>query len=84
MTKITIFRKVCKGVEGCGLCRFVCPKDLFRASEEMNEAGYLPPEIDDESECTVCENCMIYCPDLAIVVEKESEATSDKRGGEDE
>ncbi len=48
----------------------------------MNEAGYLPPEIDDESECTVCENCMIYCPDLAIVVEKESEATSDNEDSE--
>lgn len=81
MAKVTILRKACKGVEGCGVCVFVCPKDLFRASEEMNEAGYLPPEIDDESECTVCENCMIYCPDFAVVVEKDPKNSRDK--GED-
>jgi 2-oxoglutarate ferredoxin oxidoreductase subunit delta len=47
----------------------------------MNEAGYLPPEIDDEGECTGCENCMVYCPDFAIVVEKDSAGVSD--GGDD-
>ena len=71
MSKVTIFRQACKGIDDCGICTFVCPKTLFCASEEMNESGYLPPEIKDSSECTGCMNCMIYCPDFAIVVEKD-------------
>jgi 2-oxoglutarate ferredoxin oxidoreductase subunit delta len=70
MSKVTILPQACKGVEECGICKFVCPKDLFRACAEMNTAGYIPPEIADDSECTGCQNCMIYCPDFAIVAEK--------------
>ena len=43
MQKVTLFPQSCKGMEDCGICTFVCPKSLFVASEEMNEAGYLPP-----------------------------------------
>lgn len=80
MSKVTIFRQSCKGVDDCGICAYVCPKELFRACTEMNEAGYFPPEIQDENECTGCQNCMIYCPDFAIAVEKPSEspATDDE------
>lgn len=78
MSKVTIFRQACKGVEGCGICVFICPKNLFHAAEEMNEMGYLPPEIDNDSECTGCMNCMLYCPDFAIVSEKDSEERDDK------
>jgi len=84
VSKVTIFRQACKGVEGCGICTFVCPKNLFCASEEMNESGYLPPEIKDDSECTGCMNCMIFCPDFAIVVEKESEGESERGENRDE
>ena len=84
MSTVTIFRQTCKGIESCGICAFRCPKDLFHASDRMNEAGYLPPEIDDESECTGCENCMIYCPDFAIVVEKDSADASDSGDDNDE
>jgi len=84
VSKVTIFRQTCKGVEGCGICIFVCPKNLFCASEEMNEAGYLPPEIKDISECTGCMNCMIYCPDFAIVVEKDPEDESERGENRDE
>jgi 2-oxoglutarate ferredoxin oxidoreductase subunit delta len=84
MPKITILRQSCKGIEDCGICRFVCPKHLFEESKELNEAGYLPPEIKDESLCTACENCMIYCPDFAIVVEKDGESAVDKDEDEDE
>ena len=78
MSKVVIFSETCKGVEDCGICAFVCPKNLFDSSEEMNEAGYLPPIINDEKECTDCMNCMISCPDFAIVVEKDSEGESEK------
>ena len=76
MAIVTVLRRVCKGLEGCGICSFVCPKDLFRTSRQMNEAGYVPPEVGDDSQCTGCGNCMIYCPDFAIVVEKESKDES--------
>jgi len=69
VSKCFIFREACKGMEDCAICAFVCPKSLFVASEAMNEAGYLPPLPPDQEKCTVCGNCMIYCPDFAIVVE---------------
>lgn len=79
MSKVFVFSQSCKGFEECGICSFVCPKNLFKASGEMNQLGYLPSEIVDQEECIGCENCMIYCPDLAIVVEKDpKESDSDK------
>jgi len=84
MSKITIFRQACKGVDDCGICTFICPKQLFQASKEMNEAGYFPPEYKGESECTGCQNCMIYCPDFAIVVEKDIGDEAPDKGDENE
>jgi 2-oxoglutarate ferredoxin oxidoreductase subunit delta len=84
MTKVNILSQNCKGVDQCGICKYVCPKDLFRDSKEMNSAGYVPPEMTDEASCTTCENCMIYCPDMAIVVTKsERETTPAKEGNDD-
>jgi len=77
MSKVTIFSQFCKGVDDCGICVYVCPRDLFQACQEMNEAGYYPPEIEDESECTACRNCMIYCPDFAIDVEKPTDPSAE-------
>ena len=74
MTQVTILAESCKGVEDCGICIKVCPKDLFEPGGDMNQAGYLPPRLVDESKCIACENCMIYCPDMAIVVEKDAES----------
>ena len=71
MSEITIFSQICKGVDECGICVYVCPEQLFEACKEMNESGYYPPEIKDADECTGCLNCMISCPDYAIVVEKD-------------
>jgi 2-oxoglutarate ferredoxin oxidoreductase subunit delta len=83
MAKITLLTDPCKGVEDCGICIFVCPKKVLIESGEMNEAGYLPPTVTDETLCTGCENCMVSCPDFAIVVEKGSRKTSDTGGGRD-
>jgi 2-oxoglutarate ferredoxin oxidoreductase subunit delta len=70
--KVKIFRELCKGVEGCGICLSVCRPKLLKPSQELNRKGYRPPEIADSEPCTSCENCMIFCPDLAIAVaEKE-------------
>ena len=73
MSGITIFKNTCKGVEDCGICIFVCPKDVFEASDEMNELGYMPPRVAHEDACNVCMNCMISCPDMAIVVDKKKD-----------
>ena len=73
MSGITIFKNTCKGVEDCGICIFVCPKDVYETSEEMNELGYMPPRVAHEDACNVCMNCMISCPDMAIVVEKKKD-----------
>ena len=69
MSGITIFRDTCKGVEDCGICIFVCPKDVYAPSDEMNASGFVPPRVAHEDQCNVCLNCMISCPDMAIVVE---------------
>jgi len=70
MPQVTILSQSCKGVEDCGLCLHVCPQGLFSPSEQTNQAGLVPPRLEDAQSCTGCENCMLYCPDLAIVVEK--------------
>ncbi len=84
MSRVFVFAETCKGMEDCGLCAVVCPKDLFEKSGALNQAGYLPPSIRDEAECTGCENCMLSCPDFAIVVEKQAAEEEDRSGGEDD
>lgn len=76
MHRVRISSEACKGVEDCGICIYICPKRLFRSSEKANEAGYLPPELENEAECTGCQNCMIYCPDFAIVSERDPDQVS--------
>jgi 2-oxoglutarate ferredoxin oxidoreductase subunit delta len=46
----------------------------------MNEAGYIPTEHTDEARCIGCLNCMVYCPDFAIVVEKDEGRANRKKG----
>ncbi len=82
MQKVILFSQSCKGMEDCGICAFVCPKNLFIASKEMNEAGYLPPMPPDEAKCTACGNCMIYCPDFAVMVEKGTEDEREEKDNE--
>lgn len=73
MGRIHVLREACKGVTDCGICSYVCPKDVFGVGESLNEKGYAPPEVVGEDACTCCENCMIFCPDMAIIVEKSQE-----------
>ena len=71
MAKLRIYQDLCKGTEECGICLYTCQKEVFKASERLNLKGYRLPEIANEDPCTQCENCMIFCPDLAIVVSGE-------------
>ena len=44
---------------------------------QMNESGYYPSEIKNQEACTGCLNCMISCPDFAIIVEKDAKPSTD-------
>ena len=83
--KITIFinEKLCKGVDSCGLCIHVCPKDVYERDETLTERGVRPPKPVHIHQCTECMLCMIYCPDFAIVVkvEKRKERSVNMKSG---
>ena len=79
MPEIRIYPDLCKGVEECGLCEEVCPKKLFSPSEGLNRKGYRPPQVTRVESCTQCQNCMIYCPDLAIAVKRDKTAKGAKK-----
>jgi len=70
VAEIRIYRELCKGVEECGICVEMCPKKLFSPAESLNRKGYRPPQATQPESCTQCQNCVIYCPDLAIAVEE--------------
>ena len=56
--------------KSCGICLMVCPVKILEFSEDYNVRGVHFPKVTDISKCTSCENCMLYCPDFAMVVEK--------------
>jgi 2-oxoglutarate ferredoxin oxidoreductase subunit delta len=64
---IQINKDACKG---CGICIAMCPVKILEFSNGLNKVGVHYPIVIDETECTECENCMIYCPDFAMVVIK--------------
>lgn len=67
---IVIDARYCKG---CGICVHFCPKDVLEISNEVNTLGYYLPTVTDDSKCTNCSQCELYCPDFAIFIVKEEE-----------
>ena len=68
--EVHILKNLCKG---CDFCIAFCPKKVLEESEELNERGFHPPKVVDESKCVLCSFCTAVCPDFAIfVVEKEN------------
>ena len=65
---ISINENLCKGADGCGICLALCPKDVFKIAERLTARGIRLPVVEKVTACTKCENCVIYCPDMAIVV----------------
>ena len=68
LAELRIYQDLCKGVDECGICLYVCQKEVFKPSETLNQKGYRPPVVMKDDQCTACGNCMIFCPDMAIVV----------------
>ena len=68
MARIYINEDYCKG---CNLCIHFCPKNVFEPSTRLNKRGFLMPAIVHLEDCNACGVCELFCPDFAIVVEKE-------------
>jgi 2-oxoglutarate ferredoxin oxidoreductase subunit delta len=62
MAKIEIDRVLCKR---CGICAFVCPKQVF----EFNELE--GPQVVRPDDCIYCDMCIMMCPDMAIEINNE-------------
>ena len=60
----------CKGTEGCNLCIHVCPEGVIGASPQLSLKGVHLAVVQHLEHCTGCELCMLYCPDLAVTVER--------------
>jgi 2-oxoglutarate ferredoxin oxidoreductase subunit delta len=65
---ISINENLCKGADGCGICLALCPKDVFKIAERLTTRGIRLPVVEKITACTKCDNCVIYCPDMAVVV----------------
>jgi 2-oxoglutarate ferredoxin oxidoreductase subunit delta len=74
--EIHIIKDRCKG---CGFCIEFCPMSVLEESDEINEKGFHPPRVVDESKCVLCSFCSAVCPDFAIyVLEKAKEECFDE------
>jgi 2-oxoglutarate ferredoxin oxidoreductase subunit delta len=51
----------------------MCPKQALKASDKMNEKGYVLPVEDDMARCNACRQCEILCPDFAIAIESDDD-----------
>lgn len=67
---VWIDEALCKGTEGCDICAYVCPEDVLGASDRLSRRGVHPAAVLHPEKCTGCELCMLYCPDLAVVVRR--------------
>ncbi|MEM2143500.1 MAG: 4Fe-4S binding protein [Candidatus Thorarchaeota archaeon] len=67
--------------KGCHICIAVCPHDVLRASDRVDNRGYYLASVHNLGSCRVCRLCEMSCPDFAIcVVEETSESIDDSQG----
>jgi 2-oxoglutarate ferredoxin oxidoreductase subunit delta len=52
--------------KGCEICVDACPPGVLQMSAQVNELGYLLPEL--LPGCTGCSACARVCPDLVFEV----------------
>lgn len=60
--------------KGCELCIRACPPEVLVMSTEVNEAGYLYPQLTPG--CTGCMACQMVCPDYVFDVYRLKDAAS--------
>ena len=66
-------------MDGCNLCIHVCPEDVYERADRLTQKGiWLPVPVHIER-CNGCMQCMIYCPDFAIVVESDKESKAQRQ-----
>ena len=63
---IIIDENLCKG---CHLCLFMCYKNVYAISPDVNKKGVQLPYVKFEERCTKCGTCEVACPDQAITVD---------------
>ncbi|MEW6756088.1 MAG: 4Fe-4S dicluster domain-containing protein [Candidatus Latescibacterota bacterium] len=60
---------LCKGTEGCGICVELCRSKVLGPAPALSSRGVHAATVLRQEECTGCDVCMLYCPDLAVAVE---------------
>ena len=68
MTRIEINPAWCKG---CYLCVSFCPRGVLGIDQGRWAQGVHPVYVREVERCTLCRNCELLCPDLAIEVVEE-------------
>lgn len=76
MAKIYINEDYCKG---CNLCIHFCARNVLETSTRLNKSGFPMPVVAHIENCNACGLCELFCPDFAIVVEKEEKEVVAKK-----
>ncbi|RLE03337.1 MAG: hypothetical protein DRI99_05025 [Candidatus Aminicenantes bacterium] len=61
--------------QGCGICLEVCQTGVLAWAETKNKRGYSYPVALHPEKCLVCGLCEMFCPELAIKVERRGEVS---------
>lgn len=64
--RIQVNKDWCKG---CHICVEVCPQHVLEVDQEGFLRGFHPVRVARPEDCTLCRQCELLCPDLAISVE---------------